>query len=137
MHQTGKFGQRLLLARPQRAGQIDNGVAAHGHALRPQGQQHLQRQRAGAGTEFPQFVGTGPGQRLGQLYGQQLAENGGQFGRGHEIAARLGHLAELGAVVGVIAQARLVQRQRHEPVERQPAALLGHGVLDVRRQGAR
>ena len=42
----------------------------------------------------------------------------------------VGHRAELAAVVGVVAQARLVQRQRHEAVEGQPAAVRADGRAD-------
>ena len=120
--------QQRLLARAQRAGQVHDGVAAHPVA---QGVEQSQRQRAGAGTEFPDLVGAGVRQRLADLRGQRLAEQRREFRRGDEIAALAfharGHRAELGALVGVVAQARRVERQRHEAVEADPAARRGNG----------
>jgi hypothetical protein len=128
--------EQHLLARTQRAGQVDDGVALDGHTQALQFIQHLQGQGPGAGTELPHLARAGGGQGLGHLRGQQLAKHGGQLGRGHEIAAGIGHGPELGGVVGVIAQPRGVQGQGHETVKAQPATGLGNGLIDVRTQGA-
>ena len=128
--------QTRLLARTQRAGQVDDGVALNGHAQAVQLIQHLQGQGPRAGTELPHLARAGGGQGLGHLRGQQLAKHGGQLGGRHKIAAGIGHGPKLGRVVGVIAQPRGVQGQGHETVKAQPATGLGNGLIDVRTQGA-
>ena len=70
-------------------------------------------------------------QRLGHLPSQRPAKMRRQLGRSDEIAAAAraprGHEAEFQRIVGVIAQARRVQRQRHETVKADPAAgLVNH-----------
>jgi hypothetical protein len=92
-------------------------------------EQQLLRERARARAELPDLAGAGRLQRLAQLHGQGAAEQRRHLRRRHEIAPGRGHLPELARVVGVVAQARRVQRHRHEAIERQPAA----GAPDFRR----
>ena len=133
--QLVRVGNQLgLLAGPQAARQIDDGVALHPVAQRIQ---QLQRQRARACAKLPHLIGTGALQGLAHLHGQRLAEQGRELGRGHKVAARLGHGAKFGGVVGVIAQAGRVQRQGHEAVKTQPSALGGNGLGDVLVKGGR
>ena len=115
------LGEPLTLALAHRAGQIDDGVALHRLTRRPQGAQQLLGERSRAGTELPQFVRTARFQGLCDLPRERRAEQRRQLRGGDEIAARLRQRAELAAVVRVVAQARCVQRHRHEAVERQPA----------------
>ena len=131
---VGMRHQFGLLARAQAARQIDDGVALH---LIAQRIQQLQRQRAGARAKLPDLVGAGVRQGFAHLYGQRLAEQRGHLGRGHKVAAGLGHGAELGGIVGVVAQAGRVQGQGHEAVKTQPSALGGNGLGDVLVQGGR
>ena len=135
-HRVAKPRQRQLLARPQAAGQIHDGVALHLCAQRAQ-QLHGQRTRAGA--ELPHLVGAGLLQGFGHLGGQGLAEQRGHFGGGDEVAARRREGAELGQLVGVVTQARGVQGQCHEAVKADPAAVGSNVSLDVglQRQGER
>ena len=88
------------------------------------------RQRAGAGAEFPDLVGPAGLQRLRDLPRQRRAEQRRQFRRGDEVAARRGPRAELAAGARVVAEARRIQRHRHEAVERQPAAVALDGLPD-------
>ena len=127
-------GQQGLLAHPQAAREVDDGVALHAVAQRIE---QLQGQGARAGAKLPHLVRAGLRQRLVHLQGQRLAEQRRELGRGHEVAARLRHGAELGGIVGVIAQAGRVQGQRHEAVKPDPAAGSGNGLGDVGLQGGR
>jgi hypothetical protein len=108
-HRVGQLAHPMHLAAPARQGvalplaqaarQVDDGVAPHPLAQRPQ---QLGRQRAGTRAEFPDLVGAGGRQRIGDLRGQGLAEQRGHLRRRHEIAAGRGHLPELARRVGVI-----------------------------------
>ena len=135
-HQMLVFGQRQLLARAQRAGQVDDGVAARQSVLRGQLVQNLQRQRTGSGTEFPQILGL----RFVALRATgtpPIDQNRRNLRRRHKVATRLRHGAELGRFIGVIAQSRSIERQLHESVEGQPAAHGGNFLGNARLQGAR
>ena len=127
-------GQALLLARAQAARQVHDGVALHRVAQRVQ---QLQCQRPRARAKLPQLAGLRALQRLAHLHGQCLAEQRGQLGCGHKVAARLGQVAKLGQAARVVAQARRVQGQRHEAVESDPAARGVDGLGDVGMQGGR
>ena len=96
--------------------------------------QQLQRQRTGTGAKFPDFIGTRRLKRLSQLPGQRLTKQRGQLRRGDEIAPVSGHLAELFARAGVVTQPWRVQRQGHEAVKRQPAALRRNVPRNMRLQ---
>ena len=134
LNTIGVGGQALALPLAQRAGQVDDVIAAHAVA---EALEQLRGQRAGAGTELIDLVALAGVQRLPHLHGERAAEQRRQLRRGHKIAARRGHGAELRGRVGVVAQPRRVQRQRHEAVEGQPAAGLGNGLADVPRQPGR
>ena len=82
------------------------------------------------GTAFTDGVRAGVLQSLGHTVGQGLAKVGRQFRRGDEITAALGHAANLLLPAAVVAQARRIQRQRHEPIEGHPTALLVQAGLD-------
>ena len=120
--------QRLLLARAQAARQIDDGVALDAAAQRVE---QLLGECARARAEFPDLIRARCVQRLAHLLRQRPAEQRRELGRGHEVAARLRHGAELGRAVGVITEARRVQRQLHEAIERQPATRRANGLFDV------
>ena len=126
LHHVAKARQPLLLPRAQAAGDIDDGVAAQRHALLLQGIEHLLGQRAAAGTKFPDFLRAGARQRLGHLYGQRVPVKRTDFRRRDKIAAIRRQMPELGAAMRVVTQPRRVQRQMHETVEGQPAAVPGH-----------
>ncbi len=138
MHFAGVRGQPFALALTQAARDIHNRVTLH---QRPQGVQHLQRQRAGTRAKLPDFSRTRGLKCLGHLAGQGLAKTRGQLGRGDKIAAAAlhasGHQAEFEGVVGVVAQARCVERQRHEVVKAYPAARSANGLDDAGMQVAR
>jgi hypothetical protein len=99
--------------------------------------EQLLRERAGAGAELPHGARAGDVQRLRHLARERAAEQRREFGRGHEVAAGRRHRAELARRVGVVAQPGRVQGQRHEAIERQPAAVAGDRPTDQRREGAR
>ena len=122
VHAGGMGGQPLLLARAQAARQVHDGVALHARA---QGVEQLRGQRPGARAELPDLARARALQRLGHLGGHHLAEHGRELGRGDEVAAARGHGTQLGAGVGVVAQAQCVERELHEAVEADPAALRG------------
>ena len=136
-HLGGMGCQALLLARAQRAGQIDDGVALHFHALALQLVQYLQRQRARACTKLPDLTRAGALHGFGHLRRYQLAEYGRDLRRRHKVAAGIGQRTEFGSVVRVVAQPRRIQRQRHETVKANPSASLGNGLVNVRVQGTR
>ena len=120
-HAVAEARQALALARAQRARQVDDGVAAHALAQRVE---QLRGQRAGAGAELPHARRCrwrpAPARTCTR---QRLAEQRRQLRRGDEVAARRGIAPNLRLSRGVVAQAGRVQRQRHEAVERQPAAV--------------
>ena len=144
-HEIGILLQRLLLAGAQATREIDDGVARERLPHCGQCTQHLQRQRAGAGAELPDFRGLRHLQCLCHLGGQGLAKQRRHLRCRDEVAARrgrvalrgIGQAAEFGTVVGVITQARRVQRQRHEFVKADPAATPGDGLRNMARQSAR
>jgi hypothetical protein len=111
----------------QRCGQLDDVIRLE---LAAQCAQQLHGERAGAGAEFPQRGGVAGLQRLCHLHRQHLAEQRGHFRCGHEVATRRRHGAELAAVVGVVAQAGLIQGDRHETVEGQPTTLRLNGTVN-------
>ncbi len=122
-------GEPLPLALAQAARQVDD-ASSCARARRAR--------RATAARSAPEpapnshtVVAAARVQRLRHLRGKSLAEQRRQLGRGHEIAARGGHQPELAVVARVVAEAGRVQRQRHEAVERQPAAGLGDGTVDL------
>ena len=133
-HPVAVCGQRQLLARAQAARHIDDGVALD---LVTQSAEQLGRQRTRARAKLPDFIGAGGGECVGHLHGQRLAEQRRHLGCGHKVAAGRGEGPELGGIVGVIAQAGRVQRQRHEAVETNPAAVGGDVLANMRLQGAR
>ena len=135
LHHIAKTGQPLLLARPQAARDVDNGVAAQRHALLLQRLQHLLGQRPAAGAKLPHFVGAGLRQRFGHLHCHRMAVERTDFRRRDKIAAIRWQVPQLGTAMRVIAQPRRVQRQMHEAVERQPAAVLRHFSAYHRLQG--
>jgi hypothetical protein len=103
-----------------------------------QRRQQLRRQRAGAGAEFPHLVRAGAVQRLRHLHRQRAAEQRRQLGRGDEVAARRRQRPPNWRLAArVVAQARLVQRHRHEAVEGQPAAGGRDGLVNAPAQGRR
>ena len=135
MHSVTKCSQAFLLALPQSAGQIDNGVAADclPHCL--QGRQNLLCQRPRARPKLPYFGGTRVLQSLRNLLCQGLPKQGCELWRGDKIAA-IGHItagqcAKFAQIIGVIPQARRIQSLRHEGVKRQPAARLHDGCFNV------
>jgi hypothetical protein len=77
--------QPLGLPLAQARRQVDDGVARHRLAQRIE---QLQRERARAGAELPDLVGPGGLQRLRNLARQRAAEQGREFRRGDEVAAR-------------------------------------------------
>ena len=145
-------GPRVLVLTPTRelAQQVEKAVQTYGKALRwlntaclvggaPMFAQikQLQRQCARACAKLPHLVGTGALQRLAHLHSQRLAEQEREFRGGHKVAARFGHSAEFGGIVGVVAQAGRVQGQCHETVKTQPSTLGGNGLGNVLVKGGR
>ena len=126
-HLVGERLERVLLTRAQAARQIDDGVALD---ARPQGLKQLQRQSARSCAKFPDFVGLSLAQSLRHLVRQGAAKPRRELGRRHKIAAAGGRGAKFAQLVGVIAQTRRVQSQRHEMVKRQPPARGLDAVLD-------
>ena len=133
-HPVAVCGQRQLLARAQAARHIDDGVALD---LVAQSAKQLGRQRTGARAKLPDFVCAGGGEGVRHLHGQRLAEQRRHLGCGHKVAAGRGEGPELGGIVGVVAQAGCVQRQRHEAVKTNPAAVGDDVLANMRLQGAR
>ena len=129
LHALAERRQPRALLRAQAAGKIDDRVAAH--AL-PQRAEQLRRQRAAAGAELPELVGARRVERLLHLIRQRRAEQRAHLGRGGEVAARRA-AAEDRVAACVVAQARRIQGQGHEAVERQPAAVAGDLPADQRR----
>lgn len=125
-------GQRLLLALAQFAREFDDAVAVRLHAERLQLGQDVGREPAGAGAELQHVALAGRQclQDLRDLVRDGAAEEGGQLGRGDEVAAVFHAAAELGRAAAVVAQARRVQRQFHVAFERNPAAGGLDGVDD-------
>mmetsp|Transcript_16269 Transcript_16269/g.45542 ORF Transcript_16269/g.45542 Transcript_16269/m.45542 type:complete len:419 (-) Transcript_16269:406-1662(-) len=118
-------GQPLALALAQFGRQLDDAVAQRADAQLVEGGQQLRGQRTGAGAELHHFVAAALGQGLGQRPGQCAAEQRRHLGRGDEVRTLARQQAELAAAAGVIPQAGLVERQGHEAVEGQPAAVPG------------
>ena len=116
--------QGLALAFAQVRAEIENPVFGRQRALPLEFGEQLRSHRAGTRPEFeqarfrPQRL-----QHLGALQRQAAAEDRGDLGRRDEIARRT-ELARPGAV---IAETRLIERQLHEPVKADPAAL-GHDL---------
>ena len=95
--------------------------------------QHDLGQPAAAGAQFDDIAAVACGEDFGALARQRTPEQRRCFRRRVEVSA----LADPGASGAVVALARMVQRQLHEAVERQPAAGLGNGVGDVPGRGLR
>jgi hypothetical protein len=124
------LGQALALAFAQGAGEIDDGVAIDRGTEFCQRLQQLACQRARAGAELPDLARAGGGECLRDLAGQRAAEQRREFRRGDEVTAGRGQGAELPVAAAVVAQARLVERQRHEALEADPAAAAADLVGD-------
>ena len=111
---------RASAADAQATGQLDDRAALDRRAERVECLEQLRGQHARPGAELPQLARRARLQGLRELARQRVSEQRRQFRRGDEIAARLRHQPELAARVRVVAQARRIQRQGHEAVERQP-----------------
>ena len=131
------FGQFGLLPGLQGAGQVHDVVALQGAPQALEFTEQLVRQSTTACAKFPHFVGAGGTQSFCHLLGQGGAKQGRQLGGRHKIAARLGHAAKLGLLIGVIAQTGLIQGQRHELIKRQPAFGRQNGLVHPRQHGGR
>ena len=144
-HAGSVFLQRGLLAQAQATRQINDAVTRQRQALCFQRFEHLQRQCPGAGTELPDLAGLRQLQGLCHLRCQGPTKQRRHLWRSDKIAAaaRTGVRArtrqgtEFGTVVGVIAQTRCVQRQRHEFVKANPATARHNGLRNMGLQGAR
>ena len=118
--------QGLRLALTQLGRRFQDGVA---RAIVTERSEQVGSQCAGAGAEF-QDVRHALRQYLAQLPGQRRTEQSADSRRGDEIAGG----AELGRPPRVVAQARLVKRQRHVVVKGDPAASRLDGVTDALRK---
>jgi hypothetical protein len=116
-HDLREGAQRLLLARTQLAGQLDDRIALdRGRPCTGQLGQDVARQFARAGAEF-QDARRALGDNVGAHARQRGAEQRRHLRRGCKIAV----LAQLGGAAAVIAEAGRVQR-RSMKLAKEPAA---------------
>ena len=128
--------QSLALALAQRAGEIDDACSAPTRRRAPRAAAppaRPNRRRIPRPRPLPLAV-----ERLRHLARQGAAEQRRQLGRGDEVAARLRHQAELAARRSRSSpRPGRVERERHEAVERQPAARAVDGHADQSRESRR
>jgi hypothetical protein len=117
-------GDRILLARAQLAGELEDVVALGQRAAPLEFQQQADGEGAAAGAGFEDARRAGR-QDLRHLGRQGLGEERREFRRGDEIAGA----AELARAAAVVAEAGRIERQRHVAREGDPAA----GAFDLRR----
>src|SRR5262249_52594883 len=110
-------GEVFALAGTELPAGLEDQVAPRPAAFYLQPPQNLRREAAGPGAELEEIAARETKQ-LRELRRQRLAEEGGNFRRGDEVATR----SELGRAGRVVAQARRVQHQVHVARKGDPAA---------------
>ena len=148
VHGVGEWRQCCLLACTQALRQLNDVIARQRPAKPGHFFQHVQRQCTRAGPKLPYLSRAGHLQGLLHLPGQRATKQRRHLRCRHKVAAggadavlaNIGQWTKFAAVIGVIAQARRVQGQRHEPIKANPARRVtghGHGLRNMVRQSAR
>ena len=119
--------QALALALREIGAHFENRVALGQQALRCELGEHRRGHPSGAGAELEDLPARAH-EHGGALARDAAGKEVGDLGSGDEVPAR----AEFLAPDAVVAEARRVQRQLHETLERQPAARGRERLADVR-----